>query len=176
MCRKKVFDQFQYDPKFTLAQDYHFFVRALSVFKGSNLPDVIADYRLHEDNSHKKDKKSHLSFIVQINEFLFETFQLKVTKNDLEISLLINDSNPVQLGKKELAQIENWLLNFKSHCLNKEILEVECMDSVISRVWKELYWKINKNSLSSYAKYVYRYKSWKHFSLADWKFFLKKQL
>ena len=54
MFRREVFEENYFDPRLTRTQDYELWLRILTRYEMSNIPDALLGYRLHGENSSKK--------------------------------------------------------------------------------------------------------------------------
>jgi glycosyltransferase involved in cell wall biosynthesis len=82
-----------YNPKFTTAQDYEFWVFLSSKTKLGNLPDVLLEYRVHGGNISKNNIKT-LKFNKEIHEYQMKRLGLNIDEiNTIKLKNIFNSKN-----------------------------------------------------------------------------------
>lgn len=175
MFKRQITNDIKYRENFIRAQDYMFFTEVLNKYKGANLKTIHCRYRVHDKNSHKSDPKSLFNFI---QEIFRENLKFLGIKEDLEslISncLLISESNSKTISRNDLKKLDLWTAELKNILGRNTKLSLVNIKSIIGRIWKECYWKIEKDGRMLYLSYLLKHGGLKHFSIREMSYFIRK--
>ncbi len=87
MMRKDVLDKhdLEYDINYIHAEDYELWRRFIQVSKVANLPEILLDYRAHDQQVSKKFINKQIESTSKIKELVLAQFGIKTTDRDLEV-------------------------------------------------------------------------------------------
>jgi len=152
MMVSDVVKNYIYQPDFLIGEDYYLWANILSKYKGANLECCLVKYRIHPNNYHKSDTNIAYKCLLQIYQLMLNDWKIPYTEEELLVHVSLSNSIDFIIDKKQLRKIQNWIHELEKH-LPEEIDRL-IFRRIIFRVWRELFWKIDKNKFSSYLTYV----------------------
>jgi len=106
IIRKAVFDKFIYKDEFNYAEDYALWVEAINIYKFHNIPKILLKYRLHINQTNKKNQINKTN---KIRKIILKKEVNNLTDEDL--FLFMNISNYIFIPFSHFIIILNKVLN-----------------------------------------------------------------
>ena len=87
MLRKSTFDKFKlrYDPKISRAQDYELWTRAAAKVRFANIPSVLLEYRIHDDQVGKQHGGEQQKVAASVRAKQLKSLGLTPSRKELEL-------------------------------------------------------------------------------------------
>lgn len=109
MLRTSVLKNYTYPLDFKVGEDYFLWVQILRTHQGANLRETLLHYRIHGHNISQKFKSATRSCLTKIFTTQFDYWKIPYSKKELDLQLLLSDSNTELLNIEQLIQIRKWL-------------------------------------------------------------------
>jgi glycosyltransferase involved in cell wall biosynthesis len=154
LIKKSVLNEFQYDNNFTIAEDYHLWIRILNKYPCANLKESLLYYREHSNNISNLRKKDKLDSIKKIYHLNLKSVGLKCTNTELDTYLKISDGYKTPITLSEFKEIKNWLIKLQQHLLSVEQFEEDIVKKVFGRVWYRIHRKNTSQGMRIFFQYL----------------------
>ena len=159
MVRSGIICQLKYDEYFRVAQDIDLWLRMSKETKFYNIPTVLLYYRIHEQNSNKREKKKLQNDILkkiasERFDYIIDSINF-LEKKDIFVRFLTLEMVPNEkLDKKIVDELFLFLLNF---CTDKNFYDVLLQRYLYYVMKHGLLYALffNPFAMNSFWKYIY---------------------
>lgn len=159
MVRSGIICQLKYDEYFRVAQDIDLWLRMSKETKFYNIPTVLLYYRIHEQNSNKREKKKLQNDILkkiasERFDYIIDSINF-LEKKDIFVRFLTLEMVPNEkLDKKIVDELFLFLLNF---CTDKKFYDVLLQRYLYYVMKHGLLYALffNPFAMNSFWKYIY---------------------
>lgn len=178
MFRHEIFSETcRYNEEFTHAQDYEIWSRLAKDHKFSNLQEVLLEYRIHEDQTGRKQSKWQQQFADRVRISNLEFLGVVYSDCDFELHRNLCRSE-FNFSLDSLNEVEAWLLKLYAANKKNAVFDQQAFDFMLGeRWWQSCHLACHLGSL---VWSVYRKSPFRHFARKSWqdelKFFLRCQL
>ncbi len=136
MLRKSTFDKFKlrYDPKISRAQDYELWTRAAAKVRFANIPSVLLEYRIHDDQVGKQHGGEQQKVAASVRAKQLKSLGLTPSRKELELH---NRISRWELPKEnaELRALKDWFLKLSAANLATNTLPRTAFERALEKRW-----------------------------------------
>lgn len=133
MMKTKIFREVGGYPNHPVAQDYALLSRIALKYEVDNLPEYLAEYRVHDTNISVLKKNLVRQELSKILAYEFNLLLSKTTKKDLDIIL-----DPIKKSKYTIEEYYNTYRNILIQNAQKKQYPVDELHQIISNNWYQI--------------------------------------
>lgn len=136
MMRGDIARSFLYRPGFDIIEDYELAYRISRKYPVGNLPEYTVLYRVHGTNISIEKKQRLLQLRQEMDEMVLDDLRIPYTKKEWLIhSHFINLNHQMFRDLEQLRELEEWILHFYFHCLQKTGLNKKMLRRILTVRW-----------------------------------------
>lgn len=144
LVKSEVIKRIKYSLNYEVAEDYFLWVKILENNKGYNLPIVLLDYRIHNNNTSTRHRSIQNESVYKIYTYLFEKSFVSLNPDFINTHFkLCIQNNSVLFNFEDYALVEEYIIHLCNE-INHSRFEI---DSV-------LFLKLIKEKWINFSKYL----------------------
>lgn len=149
LMRKCLFDSYIYDEAFKKAEDYHLWCKIKNATCFGNIPEVLLDYRIHEDQTSSIFSKAQLMLANKLRFQAVNDFGIEPSDKEMALHEAISENYIVSL-----EDAKKWLEKLYDKNIEVNYFERPCFEIFLHDKWWEIVNRNTKYGLSTFFFYL----------------------
>ena len=154
IMRKSILENFivKFDPLYTHAEDYDFFIRIGEKFELANIQEILIMYRVHNQSVSQRNKETQSKNSTVIKQNLFKKIGLNMDENQLDFFSTIMQHEYEQT-KEYVINVSSFFENLLAANENSVFFEKEFLKIYLAQLWLNVTYNCTSLGLFSFNEF-----------------------